>query len=181
VHIYARHDYFEFTKTIPDGETAGLKFTVACQPEYRRLHLDFFYGLYENRTEESPGVNNIGNLFAAADEGGAPSVSDIEASCRLGEDEYRYVLHPFVSEGKACGAARWSNARLAIARNGKIIYDAPFAGDCGDPKAPVVSSVTVCPGEEPLQETEPAALFYDPAPLLVHPDGRTEVPFKENP
>ncbi|MDR1351189.1 MAG: hypothetical protein LBJ59_10540 [Zoogloeaceae bacterium] len=138
-------------------EDLRLMFVVACQPEYRQLRLEFVFGMTRRWGETPPAANRIEDMLDRAD-----NAIDLEASCRLGDSEYRYVLHPFIPEGKSCGAARWGSAHLTITRDGETIFDAPFTKDCSDPEAPVLRGVTVRPGKEPAQDTLPAALFYDP-------------------
>ncbi|MDR2786945.1 MAG: hypothetical protein LBD06_01050 [Candidatus Accumulibacter sp.] len=149
-------------RTTPSGSGLGLMFTAACQPAHYQLRLGFVFGATHIWREEPPGVNDIESLLAYMDGSDNYKPHDIEASCRLRDGEYRYVLHPLIPEGKGCGAAKWASARLTIAKDGEIIHDAPFMQDCGNPEAPVVTSVTLRSGKKPKVETQPAALFYDP-------------------
>jgi hypothetical protein len=136
--------------TSPDKAEPGLTFVASCQPEQRRLLLRFGFDAGDGQ--------RIENLFE--DDG---AVTQVMGDCALDEGEYYYyVLRPFVPGGKACGAAKWVSAHLYITKNGQIIYDAPFMGDCRDPDVLVVREIAVRPGREPEAETLPAALFYDP-------------------
>jgi hypothetical protein len=161
-------------RQIAAGENLQLIFTTACHPEFQQLRLGFAFDVV--RFARAPGVNVVEDLLAHMDKIPRRTLrgtrfkdlmeyadqGSYEASCRLEHDEYRYVLRPGISTGKSCGAAKWVSAHLYITKNGQIIYDAPFMGDCGDPEALVLRSVTVHSGREPEAETLPAALFYDP-------------------
>jgi hypothetical protein len=161
----------------------GLLFTAACQPAQGVLRLDFVFGETLAWRAEPPGVNDIESLLAHADGSDNYQPFNIEASCRLRDGEYRYILRPFFAEGKACGAARWANALLTITRDGETIYDAPFTKDCAAPE--VVRGVAIRlfekPRANPLEvHTIPAALFYDPEadpevgfyPYRIYPKGK---------
>ncbi|MDR0672937.1 MAG: hypothetical protein LBF93_04580 [Zoogloeaceae bacterium] len=140
----------------------GLLFTAACQPEQGQLRLGFAFAATHDHGQEPPGVTDVEDLFQLVPDYKALvlETTDLKASCRLADGEYRYVLSPF---GNSCGIAKkWVNARLAITRDGKTIHDAPFARDCADPQAPVVRGVTLRSGKEPKVDTAPADLFYDP-------------------
>jgi hypothetical protein len=143
----------------------GLMLTTACQPAHGALRLNFVFG-ETHGWQEPPGINDIESLLAHMDGSNNNPPFNIEASCRLSDGEYRYVLHPFFAEGKACGAARWANALLTITKDGKTIYAAPFTKDCAAPE--VVRSVSIRifgkkPHDRPLEAyTVPAAWFYDP-------------------